>query len=81
MRWAGMVGASGRSASACSRCPVPGRRFWQFVLESRIELRKVVWPTRQETMHDDAVVFGFVVIAGLFFWVLDLLLGMGDAAI
>ena len=51
-----------------------GRRFWNFVLDSRIELRKVVWPTRQETMQTTAVVFGFVVIAGLFFWVLDLAL-------
>jgi preprotein translocase subunit SecE len=51
-----------------------GRRFWSFVLDSRIELRKVVWPSRQETMTTTAVVFGFVVIAGLFFWVLDLFL-------
>ena len=51
-----------------------GRRFWQFILDSRVELRKVVWPTRQETMQTTAVVFGFIVIAGMFFWVLDLLL-------
>src|SRR5258707_977160 len=41
-----------------------GRSFWQFVLDSRIELRKVVWPTRQETGTMTAVVFGFVFIAG-----------------
>ena len=51
-----------------------GRRFWQFILDSRVELRKVVWPSRQETMQTTAVVFGFIVIAGMFFWVLDLLL-------
>jgi len=51
-----------------------GRGFWQFVLDSRIELRKVVWPTRPETIQTTAVVFGFVVLAGLFFWVLDLFL-------
>jgi preprotein translocase subunit SecE len=51
-----------------------GRRFWQFILDSRIELRKVVWPNRQETLQTTAVVFGFIVLAGLFFWVLDLLL-------
>jgi preprotein translocase subunit SecE len=51
-----------------------GRAFWQFVLDSRIELRKVVWPNRQETGTTTAVVFGFVIIAGLFFWTLDLFL-------
>jgi len=51
-----------------------GRGFWQFVLDSRIELRKVVWPNRQETGTTTAVVFGFVIIAGAFFWGLDLFL-------
>ena len=51
-----------------------GRNFWQFVLESRIELRKVFWPTRQETFTTTMVVLVFVVIASTFFWVLDLLL-------
>ena len=52
----------------------PGRDFWQFMLDSRIELRKIVWPSRQETGMTTLVVFGFVIIAGLFFWVLDLVL-------
>jgi preprotein translocase subunit SecE len=51
-----------------------GRGFWQFMLDSRIELRKVVWPTRQETGMTTLVVFGFVIIAGVFFWTLDLFL-------
>ena len=51
-----------------------GRNFWQFVLESRIELRKVFWPTRQETFTTTMVVLVFVVIASTFFWLLDLLL-------
>ncbi|HMI36537.1 MAG TPA: preprotein translocase subunit SecE [Steroidobacteraceae bacterium] len=51
-----------------------GRRSWQFALDSRVELRKVVWPSRQETLQTTAVVFGFIVLAGLFFWVLDLVL-------
>jgi preprotein translocase subunit SecE len=53
-----------------------GRNFWQFVLESRVELRKVSWPTRQETLTTTMVVLVFVAIASLFFWVLDLLLAM-----
>jgi preprotein translocase subunit SecE len=51
-----------------------GRRFWTFVLESRIELRKVVWPERQETLRMTMVVIAFVSVAGLFFWLLDVLL-------
>ena len=51
-----------------------GRRFWQFILDSRVELRKVVWPSRQETLQTTGVVLFFIVIAGAFFWVLDLLL-------
>ena len=51
-----------------------GRNFWQFFLESRIELRKVFWPSRQETFTTTMVVLVFVVIASTFFWLLDLLL-------
>ena len=49
-----------------------GRSFWQFFLESRVELRKVFWPTRQETFTTTLVVLVFVVIASVFFWLLDL---------
>ena len=51
-----------------------GRNFWQFVLESRVELRKVCWPSRQETFTTTLVVLGFVLIASIFFWLLDLTL-------
>ena len=51
-----------------------GRNFWQFVLESRVELRKVFWPSRNETMMTTLVVLGFVLIASTFFWLLDLTL-------
>jgi len=51
-----------------------GRNFWQFFLESRVELRKVFWPTRQETFTTTVVVLVFVAIASTFFWLLDLML-------
>jgi preprotein translocase subunit SecE len=51
-----------------------GRRFWQFMELARIELRKIVWPTRDDAMKTTGVVFLFVVVAGVFFWVLDLAL-------
>ena len=51
-----------------------GRAVWQFMLDSRQELRKVAWPTRQETAQTTLVVFVFVVVVGFFFWALDLFL-------
>lgn len=51
-----------------------GRTFWQFVQSSRIELRKVVWPNRQETMQVTLVVFVMIILLGLFFWGVDTLL-------
>ena len=51
-----------------------GSEFRRFVELARIELRKIVWPTRQETLQTTLVVFGFVIIAGVFFWILDLIL-------
>jgi preprotein translocase subunit SecE len=58
-----------------------GRGIWQFMLDSRVELRKVVWPTRQETGMTTLVVFGFVIVAGLFFWMLDLALAWATKAL
>ena len=49
-----------------------GREFWQFAQAARIELRKVVWPERDETVKTTYVVFGFAVVMGLFFWLLDI---------
>ncbi len=51
-----------------------GTDFKQFVVDSRVELRKVVWPTRKETGMTTLVVFGFAVLAGVFFWLVDFLL-------
>lgn len=73
IRWLAMVGGLIAAAVVFGLSP-SGRGFWRFVLDSRIELRKVVWPERQETLTMTAVVFGFLAVAGLFFWVLDLFL-------
>ena len=48
-----------------------GREFWQFALAARVELRKVVWPDREETIKTTYVVFIFAVLMGVFFWGLD----------
>src|SRR5579871_1275586 len=51
-----------------------GREFWQFAIASRTELRKVVWPEREETVKTTLVIFVFVAFMAFFFWLLDLLL-------
>jgi preprotein translocase subunit SecE len=51
-----------------------GKNFWAFVQSSRVELRKVVWPNRQETWQVTLVVIVMVIVLGLFFWGLDTLL-------
>jgi preprotein translocase subunit SecE len=48
-----------------------GQRLWRFMQDSRIEIRKVVWPTRQETTQTAIAVFVFTLVMMLFFWVLD----------
>jgi preprotein translocase subunit SecE len=53
----------------------PGKTFWGFVQSSRTELRKVVWPDRQETLQVTLVVFVMIIVLALFFWALDSLLG------
>ena len=73
VRWLSLV-AGLVLAAAVFGASASGRAFWRFVLDSRIELRKVVWPARQETFQMTAVVFGFLAVAGLFFWLLDLFL-------
>lgn len=50
-----------------------GRLVWSFMKGARIELRKVVWPTRQETIQTTLVVVAMVVVAALILWGLDTL--------
>ena len=58
-----------------------GSEFRRFVELARIELRKVVWPGREETGMTTLVVFVFVIVAGLFFWGLDFLLAWAPRAL
>ena len=48
-----------------------GRNVWLFALEAKQEVRKVVWPTREETVRTTLLVFGMVFIVGLLLWLLD----------
>jgi len=48
-----------------------GRDFYQFSQESIAETKKVVWPTRKETLQTTGVVFAFVVVMAVFLWMVD----------
>ena len=51
-----------------------GRAAWEFMRESRTELRKVVWPTRKETTQTTLVVMAVVGLVAIFLWMVDGLL-------
>ena len=55
----------------------PGRQFIGFAIESWGEVKKVVWPTRKETMQTTAAVFAFVVVMAVFLWITDKILEWG----
>ncbi len=48
-----------------------GQRILAFIQGSRIEIRKVIWPTKQETTQTAIAVFIFTLVMALFFWALD----------
>ena len=64
----------------------PGKQFYVFAQESVAETKKVVWPTRKETLQTTAIVFAFVILMALFLWLVDAsllwvvkkLMGQGD---
>ena len=49
----------------------PGREFAVFAGEAVAEVKKVVWPTRKETIQTTAAVFAFVVVMAVFLWITD----------
>ena len=49
----------------------PGRQFVAFAKDAWREVKKVVWPTRKETLQMTAYVFAFVVVMALFLWLTD----------
>ena len=50
---------------------VSGKRFFTFGKEAWAETKKVVWPTRKETLQTTAIVILFAVTMALFLWAVD----------
>ena len=49
----------------------PGRRFFEFSREAVVETKKVVWPSRKETMQTTGIVFAFVLVMAIMLWITD----------
>jgi preprotein translocase subunit SecE len=54
-----------------------GKRALGFAKESRVEVRKVVWPSRQETMQTTIAVLVMVLVVAIMLWLIDMFLGWG----
>jgi len=48
-----------------------GAKGYKFIKDARMEMRKVVWPTRQETVQSTVMVIIIVVITALILWGVD----------
>ncbi len=58
-----------------------GQTLWSHIQGSRVELRKVVWPTRQESLQTTLIIAIFVLIVALMMWGLDAALLAGVQAL
>lgn len=62
------------AAGAIAAFTAPGRALREYLRETQFELRKVVWPTRQETLRTTAVVILVVVILSILLGLIDVIL-------
>ncbi len=73
LRVIGLLIISGVAAAIAFQTE-PGRLLWAFVADSRMEVRKVVWPSRQETLQTTMVVIVMVLVVGIVLWLFDMVL-------
>ena len=72
-RVVGILVFSGLALWTLYNTPI-GKVAWGFITEAKMEVRKVIWPTRQEAMHATMLVVAAVFIVGLFLWLIDFFL-------
>jgi preprotein translocase subunit SecE len=73
LRVVGLLAVAG-AAAALALTSDQGKRLWRFATDSRMEVRKVVWPTRAETLQTTLVVVVMVLILGIMLWLFDTIL-------
>ena len=52
-----------------------GKLVYSYITDSKVELKKVTWPTKQETTQTTLGVIFIVIIVGILLWLFDMLLG------
>lgn len=67
----------GGVATAVALSSQSGKHLLAFMKDSRLEVRKMVWPTRAETIQTTLMVMVIVLILSIFLWGVDSLLGWG----
>ncbi len=72
----GILAISG-AAMAVLYTTQKGYGLWLFARDARTEVRKVIWPTRQETMQTTLMVVIMVFVVGLMLWAIDASLRWG----
>ena len=73
LRVIGLIAVGGIAAAVAFQTE-RGREAWEFMRESRTELRKVVWPTRKETLQTTLIVIAVVALTAVILWIFDGLL-------
>lgn len=75
-RWAAVLGGLFVGALLAVQTH-PGKSVWHFVQGSRIEVRKMVWPSKRETNQTTLMIIVVVIILGVIMWGMDAVLLMG----
>lgn len=73
LRVLGLLAIAGVAVAIAMQTMV-GRKVWSFASDSRTEVRKVVWPSRQETIQTTLIVFAMVLVIGIILWLVDMAL-------
>jgi preprotein translocase subunit SecE len=66
----GILAVAGASVALLFTTAIGGT-VWGFIKESKVEVRKVIWPTRQETLQATMLVVALVFLVGLILWLMD----------
>ncbi len=75
LRVVGLLVAVGIAAAIAAQTEV-GAGGLNFLRSALVEVRKVVWPTRKETMQTTLVILAMVTVMGLLMWAFDALLAV-----
>jgi preprotein translocase subunit SecE len=65
------IAAGAAAGVALAWFTAPGQQFLAFVRDAIVEVKKVVWPTRKESLQTAGIVFAFALAMALFLWVSD----------